>query len=160
MSCNAHHGKLHDSQSHIGQLLLAHGFCLEHENVYYVLDNACTGPVENSPLRFGSIAGSSEKKFEIRSDAKVVGTAHVRHLDTLTDGYSRDTAYLTWIGVAEQHRHQGIGTELLKRLSLFLLGRRYRYLHTDTAARNLRAQQFYEKLGFRKHGYTRSYVQA
>lgn len=31
--------------------------------------------------------------------------------------------------------------------------------HTDTANGNVHVQQFYKKLGFRKEGYTRSYVQ-
>lgn len=35
-----------------------------------------------------------------------------------------------------------------------------RYLHTDTASGNVRAQQLYKKLGFQQEGYTRSYAQA
>ena len=158
MSCNARHGKLHHSQSHVEQLLRTYGFRIEHENVYYVLDMKRTAPVENVQLNFCSTHGSSEKRFEIRLDAEVVGTAQVRYLDTLTDGYTRDTVYLTWIGVAEQHRSQGIGTEFLKLLVRSLLGRQYRYLHTDTAGDNVRAQQLYKKLGFQREGYTRSYV--
>jgi RimJ/RimL family protein N-acetyltransferase len=77
----------------------------------------------------------------------------------LTDGCTRDTAYLTWIGVVEKCQGQGIGTEFLKVLVEYLLGKQYRYLHTDTASVNVGAQRFYEKLGFRKEGYTRSYVQ-
>jgi hypothetical protein len=38
MSCNAHHGKLHNSQSHVDVLLRKSGFQIEHENPYYVLD--------------------------------------------------------------------------------------------------------------------------
>jgi RimJ/RimL family protein N-acetyltransferase len=160
MSCNAHHGKLHNSQSHVEQLLLAYGFEIEHENAYYVLDMEQLAPVESSQLRFSITDGSSEEKFEIRLDAEVVGTAQVRYLDRLTHGYTRDTVYLSWVGVVEQNQGQGIGTEFLKLLTQFLLSRQVRYLHTDTASRNVRAQQFYEKLGFQQEGYTRSYVQA
>ncbi len=38
MSCNAHHGKLHESLTHVETLLLGNGFQIEHENVYFVLD--------------------------------------------------------------------------------------------------------------------------
>jgi RimJ/RimL family protein N-acetyltransferase len=40
------------------------------------------------------------------------------------------------------------------------LRKQYRYLHTDTANGNIRAQQFYEKLGFQQQGFTRSYVRS
>ena len=160
MSCNAHHGKLHNSQAHVEQLLRAYGFEIEHENAYFVLDMEQLAPVESSQLRFSSSHGSNEESFEIQLDAEVVGTAQVRYLDRLTDGYTRDTAYLSWIGVVEQYQRQGIATELLKLLARALLSRQVRYLHTDTASGNVRAQQFYKKLGFWQEGFTRSYVQA
>lgn len=160
MSCNAYHGKLHNSQTHVERLLRARGFRIEHENAYYVLHIKCAAPVENASLHLCSTCGSGEERFEIRLGAEVVGTAQVRYLDTLTDGYTRDTAYLTWIGVAEQHQSRGLGTEFLKLLVQSLWSRGYRYLHTDTASGNVRAQQFYRKLGFQQEGYTRSYVQA
>lgn len=37
MSCNAHHGKLHESCGHVEAYLLGKGFAIEHENVYYGL---------------------------------------------------------------------------------------------------------------------------
>jgi len=88
----------------------------------------------------------------MRLGAEVVATAQIRYLDTLTDGHTRDTAYLTWIGVVEQHRGQGIGAEFLTRLAQFLLSKQYRYLHTDTAGHNVRAQGLYDKLGFQNAG--------
>lgn len=160
MSCNAHHGKLHHSQAHIDQFLLhTCGFRVEHENVYYVLDMKGFAPVKEPQLYFRSIDNASGERFEIGSGAEVLGTAQVSYLDRLTGGHTCDTAYLTWIGVAEQHRRQGIGAELLTHLVQFLLRKQYRYLHTDTASVNVRAQRFYEKLGFRNAGYTRSYIQ-
>jgi ribosomal protein S18 acetylase RimI-like enzyme len=78
----------------------------------------------------------------------------------LTDGHTSDTVYLTKIRVAEQYRSQGIGTAFLTLVAQSLLSRGYRYLHTDTAGSNVRAHQFYRKLGFQKEGYTRRYVQA
>ena len=95
--------------------------------------------VKKPQLYFHSL-GASKGRFEMRLGAEVVATAQIRYLDTLTDGHTRDTAYLTWIGVVEQHRGQGIGAEFLTRLAQFLLSKQYRYLHTDTAGHNVRAQ--------------------
>jgi ribosomal protein S18 acetylase RimI-like enzyme len=89
-----------------------------------------------------------------------VGIAGVRYLDALTDGYTRDTAYLTRIRVHEQHRGRGVGTDFVRLLVAHLLGMGYRYLHTDTAGENIGAQRFYERRGFEQQGYTRSYVRA
>ncbi len=160
MSCNAYHGKLHHSQSHVEKLLQAHGFKIEHENVYYVLDMKSIIPVENVRLSFSSALGSDGTAFEIRMNTEVAGTAHGRYLDRFTDGHTHDTVYLGWIVVGEEYQGQHIGTEFLKLVVQFLLDKQYRYLHTDTASTNVRAQQFYEKLGFQNKGYTRNYVQA
>jgi ribosomal protein S18 acetylase RimI-like enzyme len=115
--------------------------------------------MENPRLELAGVPGSDGTRFEARLGAEVVGTAGVRYLSGLTDGYTDDVAYLTWIGVVESHRNQGLGTELLKRLVQFLSSRQVRYLHTDTACDNARARHLYEKLGFRQEGYTRSYLQ-
>jgi len=152
MSCNAHHGKLHSSQSHVEQLLQAHSFRIEHENAYYVLDMRCITPAGNSQLHLCSIPRSSEEKFEVHVNVEVVGTAQVKYL-------TRNTAYLTWIGVVERYRSQGIGREFIKLLTQFLLSKQYHYLHTDTASDNVPAQQLYKTLGFQKEGCTRSYIQ-
>ncbi len=158
MSCNAHHGKLHSSQAHVEELLLAHGFRIEHENVYYVLDLGHQDGAVDSRLHISTGQGSAGEMFEARLDGKVVCTARVRSLDRLTGGQATGTAYLTWLGVAEQHRGLGIGNEFLSQLVRLLLSRHVRCLHTDTAIGNVQAQRLYEKLGFRNQGFTRSYV--
>jgi ribosomal protein S18 acetylase RimI-like enzyme len=124
-----------------------------------MLDMENASPLDNVRLQFYSLRGSSEEMFEIRLGAPIVGSAQVRYLDRLTDGYTRDTVYLTWIGVDETHRNQGIGTEFLDLMVHFLSAKGYRYLHTDTARGNIRAQHFYVKLGFQSGGFTRSYIQ-
>lgn len=158
MSCNAHHGKLHCSQFHVEGPLRARGFEVEHENAYYVLDMTGTPPPANSRLRLRAKPHSDDQRFVMQLGERRIGAAHVRYLDRLTDGYTRDTAYLSWISVDEPHRGKGFGTELLMLLVQRLLGKGYRYLHTDTAAGNYRARRFYGKLGFRQAGLTRSYV--
>jgi ribosomal protein S18 acetylase RimI-like enzyme len=160
MSCNAHHGKLHSMQRHVDQLLRRSGFEIEHENRYYVLKMKPTAPANDFQLLRGRAGdGSNEERFELLQDAEVVGAAQVRYLDTLTGGYTRDTAYLTWIGVAEQRRGQGIGAQFLNHLTAHLCGKQLRYLHTDTASENIPAQRFYGRHGFQEQGYTRSYIQ-
>jgi ribosomal protein S18 acetylase RimI-like enzyme len=158
MSCNAHHGKLHSSQSHVEQLLQAHGFTIEHENVYYERDMSVVEPVDSSRLQFRDTRRGSEGNFKVQLNGETIGTARVRYLDALTGGCTHDTAYLGWIGVHEQHRGTGVGSEFLQLLVAYLSGKGVRYLHTDTASDNLGAQRFYEERGFRRQGYTRSYI--
>lgn len=158
MSCNAHHGKLHSTQPHVDDLLQKQGFRIDQENVYYVCDMKWTTPAKYFQLHLCSGHGSSDENYNLLQGSEVVGTAQVRYLDMLTDGYTRDTAYLTWIGVVEHHRGQGLGTEFLNHLIEHLLGKQYLYLHTDTASENILAQRFYGQHGFRKQGYSRSYI--
>lgn len=158
MSCTAHHGKLHHSQRHVHRLLRRHGFRVEHENIYFVLDME-SAPLEGrSHFRLRRVDGSDGERFEMRHRSRAVATAHVRLLDALTDGCADDTAYLCWIGVDQDHRGRGIGSEFMGLLAALLAGRGYRYIHTDTPAANLGAQRFYESLGFRREGRTRSYL--
>ena len=159
MSCHVHHGKLHSSQRHVEHLLLAHDFRIEHENVYCVLDMNRSLPKGEAGLRLDCTPAScSDVCFTARLDTDVVGTAQVRQVDRLTDGYTRDTAYLVWLGVEKRVQGQGIGTEILRMLAEVLLRQGYRYLHTDTAKANIRARLLYEKLGFVKKGSTQSFI--
>jgi ribosomal protein S18 acetylase RimI-like enzyme len=161
MSCHAYHGKLHNSQRHVEQLLSAHIFCIEHENAYYVLDMNRSLPKGVAGLILNrSPAGDSETRFTAGLGSEEVGSAQVRHVDRLTDGYTRDAAYLTWFGVEEPVRRRGVGTELMLKLVEFLLNQGYRFLHTDTANGNMPAKRFYEKLRFMKVGHTRSFIRA
>lgn len=158
MSCNAHHGKLHSSQAHVEQLLLARSFRVEHENAYYVLELQRSTGIENAACEFGIVPGSCEEKLELLLAGEIVGRAQIRRLERLTGGRAPDAAYLTWLGVEERHRGQGYGPVLVTALNQFLRGKGVRWLHTDTAVGNLRARKLYEGLGFQMRGTTRSYV--
>lgn len=158
MSCNAHHGKLHSSQSHVDRLLHAHGFTIEHENIYYVLDMNVVRSIEGDKLQFKGTDEENKGNFQAQLNGETIATAQVRYMDALTDGCAHDIAYLGWIGVHEQHRGKGIGKKFLQLLVEYLTSKGYRYLHTDTACDNLRAQCFYDARGFHRQGYTRSYV--
>ncbi|MCP4538710.1 MAG: GNAT family N-acetyltransferase [Chloroflexi bacterium] len=158
MSCNAHHGKLHSSQSHVEQLLQAHGFAVEHENIYYVLDMNVVESIEDGRLQLKSAPEGNKENFQAQLNDETIATAQVRYMGALTNGYAHDVAYLTWIGMHEQHQGKGIGTEFLQLLVEYLTSKGYRYLHTDTASDNLRAQHFYEAREFDRQGCSRCYI--
>jgi ribosomal protein S18 acetylase RimI-like enzyme len=164
MRCTVHHGKLHSSQSHVENLILANGFQVEHQNGYFVLDlSKNSSSVEINPqinCRYGLHiqAGEGTQDFEARLDGNVVGTAVVSNLADLTDGGTQHLSYLTWLGVEDKYRGQGIGAVFLSRLGMLLASEGIRFLHTDTAAENFQAIRLYKKLGFEQKGSTSSFI--
>jgi len=164
MRCTAHHGKLHSSQTHMENLMLANGFQLEHQNVYFVLymqpDDFPIGKYHQlfSHLEVNVQPGTGKQDFEAHLDGEPVATAGVRYLADLTGGGTQDAAYLTWLRVEEKFRRQGVGASFLARLVQVLVDEGIHYLHTDTAAKNFKAIGLYEKVGFENEGDTRSYV--
>lgn len=158
MSCNAHHGKLHQSLSHVEQLLFSHGFSIEHENYYYVLDMQTIEPQISREFHLVSTYNKNEISFEVQQNEHSIGTAKVFLMDKLTDGYARDAVYLRWISMKKQHQDKGIGKEFLHLLISYLQNKGYRYLHTDTANTNTRAQRFYLRENFQSKGLTRNYI--
>lgn len=159
MSCNAHHGKLHSSLAYVEDLLRAYGFGVEHENIYYSLDIQRGEPSDGNGLRLASTGAhcGDEKGFEARLHGETTGTAQIRLLERLTGGLTRDTAYLTWIGMHKHYRGMGLGTRSTQLLVEHPHREGYQHIHADTASDNAIAQRFYEKLGFQNRGFTRSY---
>lgn len=157
MSCTASHGKLHSSQLHVEPVLEAYGFRVEHENVYYSLNlSKVEAPGETVQLK--SARGAEGEAFTARLDGREIGGAQVRFLDALTDGCTPDVAYLSWIGLDERYRGQGLGSAFLRLVAGHLRGQGLAWLHADTAGDNVVAQRLYESLGFEDRGFTRSYV--
>ncbi len=66
-----------------------------------------------------------------------------------------ETADLSWMGVAEDEQHRGIGTALLRLLALDLRGYGFRYLSVSTVADSVDyapyagTRRFYRARGFR-----------
>jgi GNAT superfamily N-acetyltransferase len=157
MSCTARHGKLHSSQLHVEPVLEAYGFRVEHENVYYSFDlSKVEAPGDRVQLK--SARDAERETFTARLDGRGIGSARVRFLDALTDGRTLDVAYLSWIGLDERYRGQGLGSAFLRLVAGHLWGQGLAWLHTDTAGDNVVAQRFYERLGFEDRGSTRSYI--
>jgi RimJ/RimL family protein N-acetyltransferase len=160
MSCNAHHGKLHQSLAHIDRFLHEKGYQVEHENLYYSLELSEIKPMHqnNRHLVFKPVIKPNRHKYEICLLENPIGTIQIRFLEELTGGYTTDTVYLAWIEINRPFRGQGLGTRAMQLLVANLKSGKFHQIHLDTAGTNKIAQQFYERLGFQNRGRTRSYL--
>jgi ribosomal protein S18 acetylase RimI-like enzyme len=162
MSCNAHHGKLHESLAHVDQFLIEKGYRVEHENLYYSLDLQADQVIKSNEL--GLVLKSASQpdigEYEICLQRNPIGMIQIRFLDKLTGGATNDIVYMTWIGIDEALRRKGWGCKAMDLLIAALHGNGYRQLHLDTASTNETAQQFYEHYGFDIRGGTRNYIKA
>ena len=166
MSCNAYHGKLSSRMPHVESLLLAKGFRIQHENIYYVLDSRIfdRGPQKSLHLHPSDIDNPHGKhrfvaiiKDPVKGNVEV-GTAETRDLRFLTAGGTSEAVYLTWIGINEPYQGQGLGKLLIHSLADFFAEDGLVKMHSDTPRENTRAQGFYEKMGFIKKDVTRDYI--
>jgi RimJ/RimL family protein N-acetyltransferase len=160
MSCNAHHGKLHQNLSHVDMFLREKGYQVEHENVYYILDLDRSEPIQQAELQLIPTfrCEPDTQEYEINLLNHPIGTIQVRFLNTLTYGATIDIAYLMWIEIASDFHGQGWGTKSMQLLTSYLRSQNYHQLHLDTASTNQAAQQFYEHFGFQNSGKTRCYL--
>lgn len=153
MSCNAHHGKLHEGMPWIHDLLLQTGFTVEHENVYFSLDLTRAG----AGLPTLELTETEPGAFQALHEGVPVGTARAEALGALTGGAAADTVYLRWMGVREELRGRGLGKRLLGALISHYGAASFRHMHLDTALSNTVAQALYRRVGFDDRGLTRSY---
>lgn len=152
MSACAQHGKLHESQRHIHDLLLENGFQVEHENVYYAkVLNGSDAADERISLTWQGLNAGSCREFAVASNGQEFGWGQVHFLP---QGH---IAYLRWIYIDEKRQHQGLGTAAMNTLCAQLHGMGITRFDTDTALNNTAAQGYYEKTGFTNGGITRSY---
>lgn len=160
MSCNARHGKLHQSLAHIDQFLREKGYWIEHENVYYSLEFNPDEPIHEQELQLVPTVSLEPdmQDYEICLLNHPIGTIQVRYLDRLTGGFTTDIAYLTWMEIISAFRGQGWGTRSMQLLISQLRSQKYHQLHLDTASTNQVAQGFYERFGFQNRGKTKSYL--
>lgn len=160
MSCNGNHGKLHADFSFIGQLLYDKAFLVEHENVYFSLKmnekklkHQCSSKMEI----YEQV--DNKQRFELTDGEEILGSAEIKYLNNFTGIDNEDKVYLVWIGINEEvKKGMGIGTNFIEQIMNYCLSKGYRYMHTDTALNNIRAQKFYERNGFINMGITRSYL--
>lgn len=160
MSCNAHHGKLYNEHLYIEELLTKYGFKKDHENIYYTLDlDEVQGPAETDiEIRSEMMEDVQKEIFSLYHQDERIGSAEIRYLERLTGGLTQNTAYLTWIVMAELARGKGFGSKFINLLAQNLKEKGFKSLHADTADDNHFAQQFYNKNNFKEDGYSRSYA--
>ncbi len=152
MSACARHGKLHESQRHIHDLLLENGFQVEHENVYYAKElTGQDAPDERICIAWQARNAGDCREFSASVDGQAFGWGQVHFLP---QGH---IAYLRWIYIDEKRQHQGLGTATMKTLCAELYRMGITRFDTDTARNNTAAQGYYEKTGFTNKGITRSY---
>jgi len=151
MSACARHGKLHESQGHIHNLLLKNGFTVEHENIYYSRKLNWIGASNRISLRWKTLNAGNCREFAAVAEGCEIGWGQVHFLP------QEDIAYLRWIYIDEKRQHQGFGTAIMQQLFAELYQIGIRRFDTDTALDNIAAQGYYEKCGFIKEGITRSY---
>lgn len=151
MSACARHGKLHESQKHVHDLLLENGYLVEHENIYY--SRILSQPEDSVPIKLVwiEINAGSCREFAAVVDGREVcwGQVHFLPLGSI--------AYLRWIYVDEAFQHKGIGTNVMRALFSDLYEMGITRFDTDTARSNAAARSYYEKCGFTNEGITRSY---
>lgn len=154
MTCNARHGKLYESCSHIESLLHSHNYVKEHENVYYKrpLSNADTLPESGIRIAYGTVSPQGFQNFQFYADNKCVGNGALQYLP------QGEQCFLTFIGIERSQQHKGYGTASLRQLFSDLAAQGIRRIDTDTADDNIRAQGLYIKTGFTDMGRTRSYI--
>ena len=61
----------------------------------------------------------------------------------------KKSIFLELIAVDKDTKHKGIGTILIKKLENFAIQNKIEYIHVGTQLNNLKAQNFYEKNGFK-----------
>ena len=152
MSTCGRHGKLHEKDGHVAQLLAQNGFVVEHENVYYMRQLTETDTAEAQiVLQWKDPSTGDCREFAAILDGQEIGWGQVHFLP------QGDIAYLRWIYIDEKRQHAGFGTAVMKQLCHELYRMGIRRFDTDTALSNTAAQGYYEKAGFVNAGITRSY---
>lgn len=152
MSACGRHGKLHEKDRHVEQLLEENGFVVEHENVYY------TRPLTEQDIGDAGIqlnwrdrSAGDCREFAASLEGQEICWGQVHFLP------QGDLAYLRRIFLDSNRQHSGLGTAVMKQLFAELRQMGIRRFDTDTALSNTAAQGYYEKTGFTNAGITRSY---
>ncbi|MBQ8518283.1 MAG: GNAT family N-acetyltransferase [Agathobacter sp.] len=149
MSCFARHGKLFESFPWVEEVLKAHGFVVEHENVYYssVINEMQENEIQ---LDWHEVSKGGQQVCDFLRKGKQIGGCEIHYVTS-------DIAYLRWIYLNDDLQNQGLGSKCMDSLKHALKKKGCGRLDTDTALNNHRAQHYYEKKQFIREGITRSY---
>jgi ribosomal protein S18 acetylase RimI-like enzyme len=155
VSCNACHGKLHNSKIYIENLLEEYGYSIEHENVYYSISllNLSETKIDEDIkiVKAGRNDYDKELVYLLYKGIKI-GESKLLYLDKIK------LVYMKTIWVDSEYSNKGLGTKFIKLICENLANEGYIRMDLDTAKNNVIAQRFYDKNGFVNKGITRSYV--
>lgn len=154
LSCNAYHGKLHESKKYIADLLREYGYNVEHENIYYTMNlNTLqeVGTNEDIKIIKNEIDEYNKEVINLIYKNKKIGESVILYLSNIKG------VYMDTIWVDESYSNKGFGSQFIKLICNDLWSNGYKRLDLDTVKNNLDAQRFYERNGFINKGITRSY---
>ena len=160
MECYATHGKLHESQFHIEDLLSKYSFVNNETNVYFVKDlNGIR--VENDAEIVCEIYNESEvvrnfcrdesMRIEFFFNGEQIGVCDLRFMHS-------DISFLVYLEIFEKYRRQNLGTRCMNNIFYILKKRAIQRIDLDTHKTNIAAQALYTKTGFVDTGLTKSYI--
>jgi GNAT superfamily N-acetyltransferase len=148
MGCYARHGKLHESQFYIEDLLNKYSFINNEENVYFSKDlNDCN--ICNDSEIICEIEHENSKGIGIKFllNGEQIGTCGLSFLHS-------NISYLCYLETFEKYRGQGLGRRCMNNVFYILKQKNIHKVETDTYT----AADFYTKIGMINKGLTRSYI--
>lgn len=162
LSCNARHGKLHESKIYIADLLKEYGYHIEHENIYYSIDLTEIGEdssylcdasaYKDIKLIKNGVSKYNKEIIDLVYKNEKVGEVKILYLNKI------NTAYVNVIWIDDNHRSKGLGGKFIRVISKDLIDNGFTRMDLDTAKNNISAQRFYDRNGFTNRGITRSYM--
>lgn len=96
MSVYARHGKIFEKYDYIGKMLERNGFVIEHENVYYSM-NELIGNKNDIEIKFHELKKGNTQCAEFRFQDEWIGECEIHFV-------SDDTVYLRWFYIDEKSR--------------------------------------------------------
>lgn len=103
-------------------------------------------PPHNNPVR------DLRTRREIQPELFLVALQEGEIVGTVMAGCDNQQGWVYYLGVDPEHRRQGIGTRLMKRVEATLIGLGCQELHFQIWASKAEVQAFYESLGYTSEG--------
>ena len=91
-----------------------------------------------------------ERKLNVNPELFLVGFIDGKVVATVMGGYEGHRGWVNYLGVAPEHRKQGLGRQIVKVLEEKLEAKGCPKINLQVRNDNLEALLFYEKLGYKK----------
>ena len=160
MECYATHGKLHESQFHIEDLLIKYSFENNETNVYFTKDLRGSNAENNSEIVceiydeseiVRNFSREESMKIKFFCNGEQIGVCDLRFMHS-------GISYLVYIEIFEKYRRKNLSTKCMNNIFFILKERGIKRIDLDTYGDNFAAQGLYTKTGFINTGLTRSYI--